>query len=187
MELELAVHATDRSFSAAGKDFPRGSLLVRRNENADDVEARVARAAERSAVSLHAVARGRSSGEGPDLGGQHFRLLARPRVAMLGNDPVWPDTFGHLWHLLDREIGLPVSMLDAPSLSNYDLRRYNVLILPPSGDGLDSLLKLHAAALRFRHPIDGSTVDVASPLPDDFRLILKMLRKYRPPKNAESP
>ena len=41
-----------------------------------------------------------------------------------------------------------VSMLDAPSLSNYDLRRYNVLILPPSGDGLDSLLKLHAAALR---------------------------------------
>jgi hypothetical protein len=33
-------------------------------------------------------------------------------------------TFGHLWHQLDRELGLAVSLLDAQDLGSYDLRHY---------------------------------------------------------------
>jgi len=74
-----------------------------------------------------------------DLGGQHFRLLARPRVALLSNSPVSTDAYGHLWHHLDTRVGVPFSILDAQQLGDYDLRRYNVLVLPPS-DGLRELL-----------------------------------------------
>jgi hypothetical protein len=104
LEAGLAVHLADKSFTTGGRTFPRGSLLVRRGDNEDDVEQRVARAAEGAGVLAHTTVSGRSPDEGPDLGGGHFTLLARPRVAMLSNAPVAPDAFGHLWFHLDHEV-----------------------------------------------------------------------------------
>jgi hypothetical protein len=144
MEDWLAVHASDVPVpivSDAPHTLPRGSLLVRAVENEGDpaaVEAKVMRAARAAGVrTVYAVGTGltpdAASPETPDLGGGHFQLLARPRVALVGNSPVRPDTYGHLWFHLDTELGVPFSLLDAQSLGRYDLRRYNVLILPPGG------------------------------------------------------
>ncbi|MEQ1895030.1 MAG: hypothetical protein ABL998_21015, partial [Planctomycetota bacterium] len=74
--------------------------------------------------------------EQADLGGQHFRLLARPRVALLANSPVSSDDYGHLWHHLDQRVGVPFTILDAQSFGSYDLRRYNVIVAPPAWGGL---------------------------------------------------
>lgn len=139
LELGLAVQCADESFEGAGQTFARGSLLVRRHENGADAAQRVEQAAQQSGALAFPTAGARAPGDRPDLGGQHFRLLARPRVALLAGAPVSSTDFGHLWHLLDRELGVPVSLLEATSLSSYDLRRYNVLVLPPAG-GLRSLL-----------------------------------------------
>ena len=156
LEAGLALHAADDEVPVASDvTLPRGSLLVRAVENGgqwEDVEARILRAA--AAAGVREVRRvstqltpDAESSETPDLGGGHFALLARPRVAILGNSPVSSDTYGHLWHHLDVELGVPFSILDAQELGSYDLRRYNVLILPPGGlssvleenqDGLDS-------------------------------------------------
>jgi hypothetical protein len=142
----LAVHAADRDFEAGGRSFARGSLLVRRHENGADTGARVAAAARATGVLALGLPSARAPGDGPDLGGGHFHLLTRPRVALLSNSPVAPDRFGHLWHYLDRELGVPTTLVDAQSLGSYDLRRYNVLILPPVWGG--SLLAPHAERLR---------------------------------------
>jgi hypothetical protein len=140
LELGLAVQFADEPFESADRTFARGSLLVRRHENGADVLQRVETAALQSGAMAVPTAGARAPAEGPDLGGQHFHLLARPRVALLAGAPVSPTDFGHLWHLLDRELGVPVSLLEATSLSSYDLRRYNVLVLPPSGGSLRALL-----------------------------------------------
>jgi len=144
MELSLAVHASDEPFRSAGRDFVRGSLLVRRHENGEGVAERVAAAAGAARVQAFATGSGRSPDDGPDLGGGEFMLLARPRIALLGNAPLAPDTYGHLWHQLDAELGTPFTLLDAAALGAYDLRRYNVLVVPPGGG---SVLSKHAKAL----------------------------------------
>ncbi|MEM7309221.1 MAG: M14 family zinc carboxypeptidase [Planctomycetota bacterium] len=146
MELGLKLHASDREFTAAGRSFPRGSLLIRRHENEGtpgEVRALVERAAQAAGVLAFATGTGRSPDEGPDLGGGHFHLLSRPRVAMLANAPVAPDTYGHLWHHLDARLGVPFTLLDAHA-GGGDLRRYNVLILPP---GSSSYVDEHAESL----------------------------------------
>jgi Zinc carboxypeptidase len=140
LELGLALQFADESFESAGRSFARGSLLVRRHENGADVGQRVESAAQQSGALAVPTGGARAPGEGPDLGGQHFHLLARPRVALLAGGPVSSSDFGHLWHLLDRELGVPVSLLETTSLSSYDLRRYNVLVLPPAGGSLRALL-----------------------------------------------
>jgi hypothetical protein len=132
--------------AVSGRTFAVGSLLVRRHENGPDAAAKVARAAEISGAHVFATGTARSHDEGPDLGGQHFKLLARPRIAVLSNAPVDTDSFGHVWHMLDVHIGVPCSLLDAQQLGTYDLRRYNVIVLPEGAIG--DLLKENADALR---------------------------------------
>ncbi|HJM55947.1 MAG: hypothetical protein CMJ98_02120 [Planctomycetes bacterium] len=139
MDSGLQVHASDKAFTSAGVEFSRGSLLVRRHENdVVDVDSLVAAAAVSAGIRAHALTTGLSADEGPDLGGGHFHLLTRPRVAIVGNAPTSSDTFGHLWHYLDTRLGLVHTILDAQSLSSVDLRRYNVLVLPPGAGAIAS-------------------------------------------------
>ena len=120
-------------------------MLVRRQENegsAIEIADRIARIATAASASVQAVATSRAPDEqSADLGGQHFHLLTRPRIALVGNAPVSPDSYGHLWHLLDRSIGISFTILDAQYLSSADLRSYNVIILPEAGGGLRRALE----------------------------------------------
>jgi hypothetical protein len=152
MELGLQVRAAEIEHSSGGHELARGSLLVRRHENDDahrlgTTAERVRRAAEHAGVLALPASTARSADEGPDLGAPRFGLLARPRVALLTNSPVSPDSFGHVWHHLDRNLALPVTLLDAQSLGAYDLRRYNVLVIPPAAR-LASVLKPAAEELK---------------------------------------
>lgn len=143
LELGLQVHVADEAFGAAPV-HPPGSLLVRAHENEGtpaELQEKVLRAATEAGVAVVELAKtSLSATEGADLGGQHFHLLARPRVALLSNAPIAPDTYGHLWHHLDTVLGLPFTILEAHALGSYDLRRYNVLIVPPSWGGLGPIL-----------------------------------------------
>lgn len=145
MELGVAVNASDEPFTARGRTFTRGSLLVRRVENAEGVAEKVAAAAVNSGVRAVALGTARSPDDTPDLGGQHFDLLARPRVGLLTNSPISTSDFGATWHLLDHELGVPTTLVDAQGLGGYDLRRYNVLVIPEGG--LGEVLRENADAL----------------------------------------
>jgi len=145
MDAGLQVHASDKPFLHGEHTLARGSLLIRRHENeSEGFDDRVTKAALAAGVELRTFSTGRAPDDGPDLGGGHFQLLERPRVALIGNSPTAPDTFGHLWHYLDTRLGVAHTILDAQSLSRYDLRRYNVLILPPSAG---SVVSQHKEAL----------------------------------------
>jgi hypothetical protein len=145
LEAGLAVHWADETFQAAGRSFARGSVLVRRQENegsAIELAAQVARIAAAASASVQAVATSRAPDEqSADLGGQHFHLLTLPRIALVGNAPVSTDSYGHVWHLLDRTIGISFTILDAQYLTSADLRSYNVIVLPEAGGGLRRALE----------------------------------------------
>jgi hypothetical protein len=140
MELGLQVHVSDREFEAvvgrAGNEvgrvaMARGSILLRRHENPEGVDDLVRRAAAESGAVVHGVVSGRGVDDGPDLGGGHFELCERPRVALLSNSPVSTTDFGHVWRYLDEDLGMPVTLVDAQRPRSVDLDRYNVLVLPP--------------------------------------------------------
>ena len=135
----LAVEASDETFSAAGRKFSRGSLLVRAHENPTKTREDVERAAQASEALAFALTTARSPDESADLGGHHFRALFSPRIAIAGGSPASTDGFGHVWHLIDRDLGLPATLLDGADLGSADLRRYDVLVLPPGN------FDLHAA------------------------------------------
>lgn len=178
LEAGVAVQISDEPFGARGLEFARGSLLVRRVENGSDVRERVERAAADAGVTAFSVTTARSRDEGPDLGGQHFDLLERPRVALLSNAPVSSDSFGHAWHALDVLYGVSVSLIDAQNFGYADLRRYNVLVVP---DGGGSVLSDHAEDLRTWVRAGGTLIalggDAASALADEKMQLSSVRRR----------
>jgi hypothetical protein len=154
LELGVRVHLGDEPFTANGRSFARFSLLVRAHENGPSVARLVDDAGRWADVRVHAVGTGRSPDEGPDLGGQHFTLLERPRVALLGNAPASTTEFGHIWHHLDVRMGMPHSILDGLS---GDLRRYNVIVAPSGMAG-----ELRSGALRDWVRAGGTLIAVGS-------------------------
>ena len=64
-----------------------------------------------------------------DPGGDAFKLLRTPSIAMLIGNGIDAPAAGSLWHLFER-LGATVSLLDIATLGERDLRRYDVLIAP---------------------------------------------------------
>ena len=125
----INVRVAEKAFLTAGHKFPPGSLLIRGHENNDDLVEILEQTVSATGMRIYATETAHSR-DGPDLGGQHFKLLHRPRVALFGNSPFRPASWGSIWHLFDCEIGLPISLLDMQRGATLDLRRYNVIILP---------------------------------------------------------
>ena len=147
LELGLEVHAADKEFTAAGQAFGRGSILVRRADNPADVARRVDQAARTARVRAVGATTSRSADDGPDLGGGHFHRLVAPRVAILTGAPIDTDSYGHVWYLFDRELGTPLTLIEAVGLGEQDLRRYNVIVIPPAGEELAATLASNKEAL----------------------------------------
>ncbi len=181
MERDVRVNVSDIEFTSEGQTYPRGTILIRKAENDKDVLPRIEAAAKAAGVQVVATTTGRSEGDGPDLGGGHFRLLHRPRIAVLTNAPVSTSEFGHVWHHLDRDLGVPFTMMDTQRLGRYDLRRYNVLVIPPAGGMIDALLKSHKDKIKAWVQAGGTLVamgrSAAALTSDDLKLGTVKLRR----------
>jgi len=137
MEQGIYVRVSDKVFEFDGVSQARGSVVVTRKDNRlfrGDLPGRVASVAGECGVALRAIRSGFGTGELPDLGGGHFHLLARPRVAVLTRGKVHSNDFGTVWHLLDHTLAIRNSQLSDED-NGYDLRRYNVIVIPDYGPG----------------------------------------------------
>lgn len=86
----------------------------------------------KSAASEGAVVtpvRGGLSRSGPDIGSPTFSVLKKRNVAMLIGRGVSPCSAGEVWHLLDHQYQLPVTLLKNSSFARTKLDEYTTLIL----------------------------------------------------------
>lgn len=128
LQAGVVCRVADKDVRVGDRTFARGSILIRRHENKPDVAQRVRQAAEFAGAEVFAARTARSADDTPDLGGEHLLLLTPPRVALVGDGGGDSSTYGAIWHLLDCEIGLAVSLVDT-EMRGIDLRRFNVVIV----------------------------------------------------------
>lgn len=137
MERGVQVRITDKPTTLSGIEMPRGSLVINPYDNrgSDDTAGHIAAVAEEFDIKVDVITTGLGNHDLPDLGGGHFRLLERPRVALLARGSISPYDFGSTWYTLDTRLGLRHSHLNTESFNYMDLRRYNVLVLPDRWGG----------------------------------------------------
>lgn len=125
----LKVRSAQKEFRIEGKSFSRGTLLLRKHENPDNLADAVAKVAEETGVVAHGLNTAQSE-SGPDLGGSEFRLLTAPKIAMLTGMQINNYNFGAMWYMLDYELKQRFTIIYYENFNQMDLRKYNVLVLP---------------------------------------------------------
>jgi hypothetical protein len=134
------VRAARRTFGIGDKDYSVGSIIVLKGRNRDrmaGMAADVERIAHEAGVRIEGYDVSRVD-RGMDLASADARVIEKPRVVMLLDDPIGSETAGQIWYLFDRRVEWGIDRVRARRLSSLDLDEVDVLVLPPGS--LSSLI-----------------------------------------------
>ncbi|MFK7768724.1 MAG: M14 metallopeptidase family protein [Mariniblastus sp.] len=104
------------------------SVVLGTQKNRKKAISRVLKMGSARGAKITAIKSGLSA-SGPDLGSTSFAVLEKPKVAMLIGKQMSAYSSGEVWHLLDTQIGMPVTMLKSSSFARSNLSDYTTLIL----------------------------------------------------------
>jgi hypothetical protein len=127
---EVKVRFAEKSFVYKGKQYERGTLIVLKTSNQSNWNAVVNEACKKYQVQGDEVETGFMD-KGADFGSSDIRIInAAPRVALLTGEQVSSLGAGEVWHFFEKMLDYPVTLLNASEFSRFNLRSYNVLIIP---------------------------------------------------------
>jgi hypothetical protein len=138
----IRVHSADQEFTLNGRKYPRGTLIVKVKDNPNNLYEMLEEISR--AENLEIIAANSSWVEdGVNFGSSNVQFLEKPQIALAYNTPTASTSVGWTRYLLEQAYGYPVTIIHTEQLSNADLSKYNVLILPeafgsydrPLGDG----------------------------------------------------
>lgn len=128
----VKVRASEEAFSTAGRNFEAGTLLIYRAENERTIKTlgeKLSDISARHKKSFTPIASGYVD-KGKDLGSSVYKILAPPKIAIVSGSETTPQSVGEIWHFFEQELNYPVTMIESKHLSNLDLHKINVLIVP---------------------------------------------------------
>ncbi len=112
------------------RDFGFGTLLVAKALN-EEIPAKAIEllndAASRGAP-VYPVASSFTE-TGLDLGSRDFKVLKLPKVLIATGSGIGSNNVGEIWHMVDRRIQMPITMVDHYRLGSADLRDYTHVLI----------------------------------------------------------
>jgi hypothetical protein len=114
----------------AGHKLGSGTVIFRVGQNPPSLHNALRRVARKWKVEVLPLNTGLSEEGYPALGSSDAITVKMPEIALVAENPVRGYSFGWAWYTLDRQYGIPVTVLRASSLSRTRLSRFNVIVLP---------------------------------------------------------
>jgi hypothetical protein len=112
-----------------GRSYSPGTLFVPRRSNPEDLETLLEELAVSTGLTVSRVGTSWHE-EGVSLGSDHVAPIHAVKVGLVRGNGLNPTSVGSVWHLLDREVELPVTLLDVDRLEDVDLSGFDSLVLP---------------------------------------------------------
>jgi hypothetical protein len=135
MQEDFKIATSVKPLRAAGHDFPRGSFIARVERNPEGLHERVAELARGSGVTVTAINTAYTDRGDTGVGSEAVASLKRPQVAVLVDGSVSPTSYGWLWFLFERRLGVRFTALRVSALAGAELHRYNVIVIPDGSPG----------------------------------------------------
>lgn len=125
-----------------GERYPAGTLFIPRLGNeapeSEPLRTRIDRLATGAGIAVASASTSYTT-SGVALGSSQVATVLPARVGVLSGNGISPTSFGFLWHLLDRQVGVPHSRLSIERLGGADLSDLDVLVLPDGWSYSDGL------------------------------------------------
>ncbi len=171
------------AFSAAGASYPAGTLFIPRRANPDGVRDTLQELLQESSLTARSLA---SSYEIQGISlGSHDMVAVRPvRVGLVSGEGVDATSFGFLWYLLDRQIGVDHDRIDLAQLRQIPLGEFDVLVFP-SGNYEDRIGDKVKEALDGWIKAGGELVAVGDAVTWLQDKELTSIKRWTPPKKGK--
>jgi len=128
------VAVATKTLTAGGRNYARGTFVVRISRNPDTIHEAVARLATTLGVQVSAVNSGYTDEGDTNVGSENVVSLQAPKIAMVADDGVDQTSYGSIWWTLDR-YGVEFTPLTINNIRNGALKNYTVLIMPDGAAG----------------------------------------------------
>ena len=128
------VAVATKTLTAGGKNWNRGTFVVRVTRNSEEIHEAVARLARELGVNVTAVNTGYYEEGDTGVGAENVVSLSMPRIAMVADEAVSQTSYGSIWWTLDR-YGVEFTPLTINNIKGGALAKYNVLIMPDGAAG----------------------------------------------------
>lgn len=149
----LRVRVAMKPFAAEGNQYRSGTIVIaadRQTKSAKEFTA-IMNEMRKFGLPIDRIESGLTT-EGPDIGSNNFEVLREPKILMLTGDGVSVAESGEIWHQLDTRYDIPITLVQTNRLSNTNLSKYNVLIMPDGSYNGVSVEKLRQFA------VEGGTI-----------------------------
>jgi len=121
---------TEKAFSANGKSFEKGTLVILRNDNRNSsFDTKLIEIANTHQRNLTAVSTGFSQ-SGVDFGSSSVKPINKQKIAVISGKATSSLSFGEVWHFFETQLQYPITNINSSDFSNTDLSSYDVLVLP---------------------------------------------------------
>ena len=131
----IRVRYSNEPFTANGKNFDPGSLIVTQASNrqfAGRLPSMIMDAAYKE-DDFHYNVEAVSSGfvdKGHDIGSSAVALVQKPKVVLITGEGTVSGSAGAIWHLFEQQLQYPVTLINANDITRMNLGQYNVIIMP---------------------------------------------------------
>jgi len=131
LQQNIRVRYAQKPFTMDGVDYDRGSLIITRadNKNQLDFLKNLSEIASKHHILLNATTTGFVEG-GKDFGSSSVAMIKANKIAVLSGAPTSTLQFGEIWHFFEQQLHYPVTVIDTEYMGKVDLSEYNVLVLP---------------------------------------------------------
>ncbi len=134
MKEGFRVNCAIRTMNAGGRNWNRGTFVVRVTRNPDSIHEAINRLAKELGVNVTAVNTGYAEEGDTPVGGENVYSLTQPRIAIVADEGVDQTSYGSLWWTLDR-YGIQFTPMSINNIKGGGLKNYNILIMPDGSPG----------------------------------------------------
>ena len=126
---DFRLAAATRALNAGGRDYPRGTIVVRVGRNPAGLHDRIAKLAQDTGASVVAINSGFIDSGDTGVGSETVLPLRRPRIIVVADEAVSQTSYGAMWWTLDR-FGIDFTPMTLGALRRARLDDYNAIIMP---------------------------------------------------------
>ncbi|MDQ3698140.1 MAG: hypothetical protein M3373_08970 [Gemmatimonadota bacterium] len=132
---DYRVSASTQSLEAGGRQWPRGTYIVRVARNDSSIHGELDRLARESGVEVTGVNSAFTDASQYGIGSEAVAELRLPRIALVGEEGVSQTAYGATWWTLEHRYGISFTPVSLRWLGFGDLSHFNVIIVPDASSG----------------------------------------------------
>ncbi|HET9455324.1 MAG TPA: M14 family zinc carboxypeptidase [Gemmatimonadaceae bacterium] len=131
----IRVAVSEQPLEAGGRQYARGTYVVRVARNDSSVHSVVERLARESGVDVVGVNTAFAEVAQFGIGSGSMTDLKAPSVALVGDEGISQPAYGAVWYVLEQRYGMRFTPVSSRWIGSGDLSRFNVIIIPDGSTG----------------------------------------------------